>query len=88
MTRTWWWPVDVGDKVMWSICTNSLRVKNRGSLNKIILKVLKEKKIDEIIISQDYKDNINKIFGFENLNGPMGDTCHHNCDVHMTKKLQ
>ena len=28
-----------------------------------------------------------KIFGFENLEGPMGDTCHHNCDVHMTKKL-
>ena len=27
-------------------CTNSLRVKNRNSLNKIILKVLKEKKID------------------------------------------
>ena len=31
-------------------CTNSLRVKNRGSLNKIILKVLKEKKIDEWVL--------------------------------------
>jgi len=29
-----------------------------------------------------------KIFGFENLEGPMGNTSHHNCDVHMTKKLQ
>ena len=32
--------------------------------------------------------SVSLIFGFENLNGPMGDTCHHNCDVHMTKKLQ
>ena len=29
-----------------------------------------------------------KIFGFENIQGPMGNTSHHNCDVHMTKKLQ
>ena len=29
-----------------------------------------------------------KIFGFENLDGPMGNTSHHNCDVHMTKTLQ
>ena len=29
-----------------------------------------------------------KVFGFENLEGPMGNTSHHNCDVHMTKKLQ
>ena len=28
------------------------------------------------------------VSGFENLDGPMGDTCHHNCDVHMTKNLQ
>lgn len=28
-----------------------------------------------------------KIFGFESLDGPMGNTSHHNCDVHMIKKL-
>ena len=41
-------------------CTNSLRVKNRGSLNKIILKVLKEKKIDEWVL------------GLNKLNVPCG----------------
>ena len=29
-----------------------------------------------------------KIFGFENLDGPMGDTSHYSCDVHMIKILK
>lgn len=41
-------------------CTNSLRVKNRTSLNKIILKVLKKKKIDEWVL------------GLNKLNVPCG----------------
>ena len=41
-------------------CTNSLRVRNRGSLNKTILKVLKEKKINEWVL------------GLNKLNVPCG----------------
>ena len=29
-----------------------------------------------------------KIFEFENLEGPLGDTSHYSCDVHMIKKLK
>ena len=28
-----------------------------------------------------------KIFEFENLDGPLGDTSHYSCDIHMIKKL-
>ena len=27
-------------------------------------------------------------FGFKRINGPLGDTCHYSCDIHMTKNLQ
>ena len=29
-----------------------------------------------------------KVFEFENLDGPLGDTSHYSCDVHMIKKLK
>lgn len=28
-----------------------------------------------------------KKYGFENIDGPMGNTCHYNCNVWMTKKI-
>ena len=71
----------------------SLRGKGLGKyLLKLCLDFAKEVKYDvcylESTSALKTSHHLYKMFGFEDLNGPMGDTCHHNCDVHMTKKLQ
>jgi len=71
----------------------SLRGKGLGKyLLELCLDFAKEVKYDvcylESTSALKTSHYLYKMFGFEDLNGPMGDTCHHNCDVHMTKKLQ
>ena len=71
---------------------SSLRGKGLGKyLLRLCLDFAKDVKYDvcylESTSALKTSHHLYKIFGFENLNGPMGNTCHHNCDVHMTKKL-
>ena len=71
----------------------SIRGKGLGKyLLKLCLDFAKEVKYDvcylESTSALKTSHHLYKIFGFENLKGPMGNTSHHNCDVHMTKKLQ
>ena len=71
----------------------SLRGKGLGKyLLKLCLDFAKDVNYDvcylESTSALKTSHHLYKIFGFENLNGPMGDTSHHNCDVHMTKKLK
>ena len=71
----------------------SLRGKGLGKyLLKLCLDFAKEVKYNvcylESTSALKTSHHLYKVFGFENLEGPMGNTSHHNCDVHMTKKLQ
>ena len=71
----------------------SLRGKGVGKyLLKLCLDFAKDADYDSCYLESTSllktSHHLYKIFGFTNLNGPMGNTNHHNCDVHMTKDLK
>ena len=70
----------------------SLRGKGLGKLLlKLCLDFAKKVNYDQCYIESTSvlksSHYLYKVFGFKNLDGPLGNTNHHNCDVHMTKKL-